>query len=184
MVTFLPMIGLNKQYQLLNREGDVSCSAFYNQQYECAKHFNSKFRTIDGSCNNKLHPYWGRSNICHIRLLPPDYSDGVQLFRMAKSGKPLPNPRLLSNVVATSKDFKSFYTSLLLGWGQFLSHDLTNTAGHKSDPFSKVDCCVKPNSKCTTIKIPDKNDIQLTKFGNKCFNFMRSVPCPLCKLGT
>lgn len=176
------MIAISQQYQLLNRYGDVSCTAFYNEHFECAKHYVSKFRTIDGSCNNRRHPYWGRSNICHIRLLPPDYADGVQAFRMAKDGSILPNPRLISNLVAPSKDFKAIYSTLLLGWGQFINHDISNTEGHKSDPNVKVNCCEKPDLKCTTIKVTDKQDIQ-AKLNNKCFNFMRSSPCPLCKLG-
>ncbi|XP_074598767.1 uncharacterized protein LOC141853355 [Brevipalpus obovatus] len=38
---------------------------------------DSKYRTIDGSCNNVRYPFWGKSNVCHARLLPAAYDDGV-----------------------------------------------------------------------------------------------------------
>lgn len=183
MATFLSVIPIGKQYHFMNRHGDVSCTAFYNQHYQCARHTTGKYRTIDGSCNNPHHPYWGRSKTCHIRLLPPDYSDGIQAFRMSKSGKPLPNGRLISNVVTASRDYKSYYTSLILGWGQFINHDISNTEGHKSTEKQKIDCCAKPNSKCSAISIDQKNDYIRSKYNDKCFNLIRSSPCPLCKLG-
>lgn len=185
LATYLPVISVEKQYQHLNREGDISCTPYYNQKFECSKHLISKFRTIDGSCNNPFHPYWGRSNICHIRLLPADYSDGIHSFRMAKNGKPLPNPRDISNIATPSKDYKSYYTALALGWGQFIAHDITNTANNKQNPdgHSKVDCCQKPDSKCAAIHIQDRNDYLSAKYKGRCINFMRSHACPLCKLG-
>ena len=57
------------------------------------------YRSADGSCNNMKHPEWGASLTPFLRFLPPDYSDGVQAFRKAKSGDELPNPRLISTTV-------------------------------------------------------------------------------------
>ena len=185
LVTHLPTISLTRQYEQYNRVGDVSCTPYYNQHYECSRQYANKYRAIDGSCNNLYHPYWGRSNICHIRLLPPDYSDGIQLFRSAKNGKPLPNPRHISNYVTLAKDFKAYYTSLILGWGQFINHDISNTANYKQtpNPYEKVNCCLKPNNKCTAIYIEDRDDYFSAKKKARCLNFIRSSPCPLCQLG-
>ena len=37
---------------------------------------DQKFRSIDGSCNNRKHPHWGMSNVALQRLLDPKYEDG------------------------------------------------------------------------------------------------------------
>jgi len=42
---------------------------------------NSKYRTIDGSCNNLRYTNWGIPNSKYARLLPPKYSDGEFAFR-------------------------------------------------------------------------------------------------------
>jgi len=34
------------------------------------------FRSIDGRCNNFVHPHWGAAKLPFKRLLPPDYGDG------------------------------------------------------------------------------------------------------------
>lgn len=45
-----------------------------NPRMNC--NFSAKYRTIDGSCNNIAHPFWGRTNSGLGRVLPPRYSDG------------------------------------------------------------------------------------------------------------
>ena len=37
---------------------------------------DQKFRSIDGSCNNRKHPNWGMANVALQRLLDPKYEDG------------------------------------------------------------------------------------------------------------
>lgn len=138
---------------------------------------------MDGSCNNPKFPYWGRSLTCHIRLLPADYSDGIQEIRMSSYGYPLPNPRMISNYVTPNKDLKAYYTTLMLAWGQFINHDISNTESHISNPTHKIDCCLRPDNKCKSIIINTKNDYILEAHKTNCFNFMRSSPCPLCKFG-
>ena len=36
----------------------------------------SKYRNIDGTCNNLQRPLWGASNSPLQRILPPKYDDG------------------------------------------------------------------------------------------------------------
>ena len=56
-----------------------------------------------------------------LRFLPPDYSDGVQAFRRARSGRPLPNPRLISSTIhKTSPADTQQFTMLVMQWGQFI----------------------------------------------------------------
>lgn len=37
---------------------------------------NTKIRSYDGSCNNKLNPKWGSALALYEKLLPPKYGDG------------------------------------------------------------------------------------------------------------
>lgn len=53
MTTYLPVISIQKNY-LKQRNGDISCTPFYNQYYDCTNAFGSKYRTIDGACNNRF----------------------------------------------------------------------------------------------------------------------------------
>ena len=45
----------------------------------------------------QVKPLWGMSSTPMQRIaVPPDYADGFGKPRVAKSGKPLPSPRLLT----------------------------------------------------------------------------------------
>lgn len=39
--------------------------------------FHTKYRTIDGTCNNLQHPMWGASLIGFRRILKPIYENGL-----------------------------------------------------------------------------------------------------------
>lgn len=38
---------------------------------------SSIYRSINGSCNNLMHPRWGQANLQELRLLPNAYNDGI-----------------------------------------------------------------------------------------------------------
>ncbi|KAK3911279.1 Peroxidase [Frankliniella fusca] len=108
----------------------------------------TRFRRHDGACNNLANPTWGAAGTAFRRLLPPDYADGVGAPRVALSGRPLPNPRLVSahvhGEVSRGEDGGQHprVTVLFVTWGQLLDHDLTLTAETK-DPWTRADppCC-------------------------------------------
>lgn len=54
-------------------QGKICLSEYYNDTL--CNGLNLKYRTADGSCNNKNHIFWGRSNTAYKRLLFPDYTD-------------------------------------------------------------------------------------------------------------
>uniref|UniRef100_A0A915Q5U1 Uncharacterized protein n=1 Tax=Setaria digitata TaxID=48799 RepID=A0A915Q5U1_9BILA len=39
-----------------------------------------KYRTIDGTCNNVIHPNWGANGAPMQRIIEPFYADGICLF--------------------------------------------------------------------------------------------------------
>lgn len=161
-----------------------SCSQYYsnpwqNQGKNC---YQSKYRTYDGFCNNPYHPYWGKANVCHIRLLSPDYADGIALPRESQNGRfPLPNPRLIANIVHPDVELEGPYNLMKMQWGQFINHDITNTALSSYDGL--VDCCKQPQTRgCWPIYVPP-GDRFYAPLNVTCLNFIRSGVCPTCQLG-
>jgi hypothetical protein len=68
----------------------------------------SKYRTIDGACNNLINPYYGKANTPLTRVLPPVYEDGLGAAKT--SG--LPNPRTISTTF-NSDNKRGMYPSSL-----------------------------------------------------------------------
>ncbi len=98
----------------------------------------SKYRSADGSCNNKNHKSWGQAMSTFNRLLNPSYADGFDKPRVASDGSQLPNAREVSLLLAPDKhEPNRNYTLIVMQFGQFLDHDLTLTASTRS--IQKVD---------------------------------------------
>jgi peroxidase len=88
-------------------------------------------RSIDGSGNNLLHPEYNKAGTAFIRKAPEAYGDDVS----TPSGADRPNARIISNVVlAQTKDKPDIFnwSGMLWGWGQFIDHDMTDTAESKT----------------------------------------------------
>ncbi|UYV62420.1 hypothetical protein LAZ67_2000495 [Cordylochernes scorpioides] len=58
-----------------------------------------RFRAYSGHCNNVQHPLWGSALTRYLRLLPPNYADGVRVPRHSVTGSALPSPRTLSESI-------------------------------------------------------------------------------------
>lgn len=181
---YLPQ--LTKLISTSNFPGTHSCSNYYQlkNQWQGSLQYcvQSKYRSYDGFCNNPWHPYWGKSNVCHIRLLSPDYADGISLPRNSYNPRyPLPNPRLLSNLLHNDIPLEGPYNLMKMQWGQFINHDITNTA--LSTYEGLVDCCKNPQVRgCLPIYVPP-GDKFYSSYNVTCLNFIRSGVCPLCQLG-
>ena len=83
----------------LKRDSDRTCSGVDEEEAEelsncgkeaeektreeCSQGGMSKFRTIDGSCNNPDHPHWGQASTAFQRVLAPEYEDGKYGFSYA-----------------------------------------------------------------------------------------------------
>ncbi|KAL5233066.1 hypothetical protein ACI65C_000476 [Semiaphis heraclei] len=146
-----------------------------------------KYRSTDGSCNNIQHELWGRASTALQRILPPKYGDGVNSPRSrAVNGSPLPSARQVSVTFTQDVDSPSEnYTMLLMQWGQFLDHDTTHTPISRGQMGSGISCCRNgreiENSlrhpDCFQIEIP-RNDHMFAPFGERCMEFVRSLPAP------
>lgn len=92
----------------------------------------SKYRTFDGSCNN-IRPHrshWGAAGQPMERLLPPAYEDGIWTPRIhAKDGSLLTGAREISRILLGDSDRPHpKYNLLLMQFGQFIAHDVTQSS--------------------------------------------------------
>lgn len=143
---------------------------------ECNKH--SKYRTIDGSCNNLKHPTWGQAETAFNRLLHPAYDDVIDAPRQTgKHGHPLPLARVLSRTVATDSSHPhSKMTTMFMQFGQFLDHDFTKTP--VTDHGTDITCCDGlDHPDCFPISIPH-DDGFYGQYSQTCMDFVRSLPAP------
>lgn len=168
-----------------NPYNDNSCYAAYGSSAHKLYCTDSKYRTYDGSCNNLYNPYWGKAFVCHLRLVPAAYEDGIERPKTySYTGALLPNPRLISNVAHGTRNDRSYYTHIKMGWGQFIQHDVTNTAVSTANyKGGAIKCCPTPHHpQCLPIQL-GPNDYYQGRYKKTCMNFVRSAPCPLCNLG-
>ncbi|CAH1114445.1 unnamed protein product, partial [Psylliodes chrysocephalus] len=156
----------------------------------------NKYRTIDGSCNNHYRPIWGAALTPLSRLMAPVYDDGIWSPRMsAVKDEPLPSARLVTSTVFNEKDASNPKQSLLLmQFGQFLSHDISQGLDFTYGNGSAISCCNKDGTKslpvdsrhfaCMPIYIP-KTDVFYAGYNQRCMNFVRTVLAPRedCTLG-
>jgi peroxidase len=96
--------------------------------------FFTRYRTSDGSCNNRKKSKWGSGMMPFRRIMNPDYCDGISAPRCAIDGSELASARQISTQIhrpsyATEQNF----TVMLAVWGQFLDHDITATALSQSN---------------------------------------------------
>nr|CAH0110491.1 unnamed protein product [Daphnia galeata] len=143
----------------------------------------SKYRTIDGSCNNLKSPVMGRSNTQLGRYLAPKYDDGIWEARDIG----MPNSRRVRTVLAADHDnFQKDTTLMLMQFGQFIDHDITHVPVFQFPNGSGISCCT-PEGKhlsrdflhphCFTLDIlPD--DEFYRPFRVECVNFVRSMVAP------
>ncbi|KAF2367819.1 hypothetical protein FHG87_001411 [Trinorchestia longiramus] len=144
----------------------------------------SKYRSVDGACNNLNNPDWGQAGTTFVRLLPPVYSDGVSNIRTSTDGSPLPSARTLSaEIISENNNVYDDYTLLVMQWGQFLDHDITHTPITKGMDDSVISCCNQGNFRPRQELHPDCLPIEISptdrfysRFGQRCMNFVRSMP--------
>ncbi len=72
---------------------------------------SSKYRTNDGSCNNKNNPNYGMNNMPYKRVCPA-YDDKFDTPRGSSPSNQLPNVRNVSLEIASPMEFLTTMTTV------------------------------------------------------------------------
>ncbi|XP_075990865.1 peroxidasin homolog cardinal [Anticarsia gemmatalis] len=147
----------------------------------------SRYRTVDGTCNNLANPLrWGVSKTPFRRVLPAEYGDGISSPRRGVNGAPLPSARDVSVTVhRPSYAHDSQFTVMLAVWGQFVDHDITATALNKGANGTALSCCdpsQPPHPECFPVEL-DVEDPFYQDYNITCMEFVRSAPATTCHFG-
>ena len=110
LVTLETTLQLAKKFQLSTYQARDGLHKFSLVNTPLSRHcpkipicdHKSKYRTLDGSCNNLQYPLWAKSFTQFQRLVPPFYADGLNELRVSIDGGELPNPREVSCKVWTA----------------------------------------------------------------------------------
>ncbi|XP_062123011.1 chorion peroxidase isoform X2 [Drosophila sulfurigaster albostrigata] len=138
---------------------------------------SDRYRTHDGTCNNKRRPRWGAAQMPFNRFLPPEYGDGVDSVRSSTDGSTLSSSRFVSLLVHGAREGEAPLTLMIVQWGQLLDHDITSTAQPRSINGSIPSCCGGKDfhPSCFPIKVP-LDDPWLSPLNVRCLEFLRSAP--------
>ena len=126
----------------------------FSQNLKCKT--NKKYRKYDGSCNNMIQPWVGKTETPLKRIHAPRYSDMMsEPVYKSISGKLLPNPRMLAYSIHYPKDIEIKINTLFVFWGQFVDHDLSLTGLVTGDDKKPKPCtCSSTDPDCLNIPIP------------------------------
>ncbi|CAL8137936.1 unnamed protein product [Orchesella dallaii] len=159
------------------------------------KCYPSKYRTIDGSCNNLKYPTVGKaySGMGYIRI--PRYSDSVYQPRYGSDHKPLHKVRPMRYTALPDKDMADKSVNMLfVTYGQLVAHDVSHVPFYQSEDGKFIDCCdgykmgdQEVSEKCYAIALPPDDGFYKShrRESLDCLNFARSVIAPnyQCTLG-
>lgn len=142
------------------------------------------YRSYDGTCNNLENPLFGSAMSCVVRLLKPQYEDGMGHFPRLTgvNGNLLPNARVISNEYCADRGiFDPNVTAYFPLTGMVLGPDLSTVSLPRTNrgPFP---CCVLKEpvpTACNPISIPS-NDPFYSQYGETCLNIHRSFQCNQC----
>ena len=90
----------------VNLLAELSGCLEHNPNPDCSDIcFHTRYRSVDGSCNNLAHPTWGMTDTPFLRLLAPAYEDGLGLPVGWSGG--LPSARHISQTVIRAHEVQS-----------------------------------------------------------------------------
>jgi Animal haem peroxidase. len=71
---------INKFKAQPEADQNIADQCFASQAPQCNR--RTKYRTLDGTCNNLRRPWWGAVDTAHVRLMRPYYEDGEYGIRI------------------------------------------------------------------------------------------------------
>lgn len=109
-----------------------------SRQMQCS---SSRFRSVDGTCNNMKNPHFGAALQPFRRLLPPAYEDGFASPRnlsVHETGSWLPPGRQVSLCFMnkTEQYMEPRLSSMFLNFAQFIGHDISSTVASRGKFFA------------------------------------------------
>ncbi|XP_055952431.1 peroxidase-like [Argiope bruennichi] len=135
------------------------------------------YRSIDGSCNNLIHPTWGIPDECYMRLQPA-YYEGYDGVRKSKNGDPLPCARDLTlNVFKEGYRPSPNVSFMFTIYGQTVAHDLSH-----SENVNLLEPCCKdgpPHESCMALTFRS-NDSFFSTYNITCQDMHRTEACEIC----
>ncbi|XP_050539953.1 peroxidasin isoform X2 [Daktulosphaira vitifoliae] len=143
--------------------------------------FHTKYRTIDGTCNNLQNPMWGASLTPFRRIMKPIYENGFNTpigwtKGMKYYGYEKPGARLVSTSIIRTTEITTDdeITHMVMQWGQFLDHDLDHAIPSTTkESWEGLDCkktCAY-SFPCFPMDVPPNDDRIKNR---KCMDFIRS----------
>ncbi|XP_067643898.1 peroxidasin [Eurosta solidaginis] len=140
--------------ELLSREhlhlvAELSGCVEHREKPNCTDMcYHSKYRSMDGTCNNLKNPWWGASLTAFTRIAKPIYENGFSTpigwtNNFLYNGFSKPSSRLVSTSVIATKDVTpdERITHMVMQWGQFLDHDLDHALPSvSSESWEGIDC--------------------------------------------
>ncbi|XP_076248599.1 peroxidasin [Calliopsis andreniformis] len=143
--------------------------------------YHTKYRSIDGSCNNLQHPTWGSSYTGFRRNLQPIYENGISSPVGWEKGRryygfPKPAARLISTTLVSTHTVTSDdrITHMVMQWGQFLDHDLDHALpAVSSESWDGIDCKKSCDNAapCFPMEVPP-GDPRINN--RRCIDFIRT----------
>ncbi|XP_076335624.1 uncharacterized protein LOC143238887 [Tachypleus tridentatus] len=166
--------GLQK-VNITGTEIDQSCP--FKETGQCIP---TKYRSIDGHCNNLDHPFWGNSYTRYIRQLPADYGNEINSPRISTNGKPLPSARLVSSQLLGGKDNhpQGHLSVLAVIWASFMLDDISHTTKFTGFRSTNLKCCnvteEPEHPECFPIDVVS-DDVWYGKYNQTCLQYGRSA---------
>ncbi|CAF0706986.1 unnamed protein product [Brachionus calyciflorus] len=163
---------LSQKYGTRKLNGKVPKKFCPFEQVFCRS--NAIYRSIDGSCNNLEHTWYGMTNSPYKRLLPPEYDDGLDApkTKSVLENQTLPNSRLIALTTHEPNITQSKISNLFLFYGQTIDHDITSIASLLDHNGIPLTCnCDMSGPICFNIEVPPQD---IFNRDQTCFIFPRS----------